>query len=183
MPWDEEHSATAKGTWEEVWAHRRSKVPLLGRARGRGADHCRNLLCTRGLSKGRAPLMQAMGGERPRAQAAGDQALLMQAKGRRGLNTTWYFLHDLQAAGTNHIKSVISETRGRHSLPPLRVCEQAPPAAPVTSEVSKKWALQLSTNRCCSHSPGSTPTLLPPLPNTPSSAHTHDHCPFPGPCN
>ena len=29
-----EWSATAEGNWEEVWAHRRSKVPLLGRARG-----------------------------------------------------------------------------------------------------------------------------------------------------
>ena len=29
-----EQSARAKGTWEEVWAHRRSKAPLLGRARG-----------------------------------------------------------------------------------------------------------------------------------------------------
>ena len=33
-----------KETWEEVWACRRSKVPLLGRARGRGVDHHKNLL-------------------------------------------------------------------------------------------------------------------------------------------
>ena len=36
VPWVREWDTTAKGTWEEVWAHRRSKVPLLGRARGEG---------------------------------------------------------------------------------------------------------------------------------------------------
>ena len=34
-----EWSTTAKGIWEEVWAHRRSKVPLLGRGREGGEDH------------------------------------------------------------------------------------------------------------------------------------------------
>ena len=33
-----EQSATAKGNQEEVWAHRRSRVPLLGRAE-RGVEH------------------------------------------------------------------------------------------------------------------------------------------------
>ena len=32
----------AKGTWEEVWACRKSKAPLLERARGGGVDHHRN---------------------------------------------------------------------------------------------------------------------------------------------
>ena len=46
-PWDGERNATAEETWEEVWAHRRSKVPLLGMARGGGADHPGNLFpCT-----------------------------------------------------------------------------------------------------------------------------------------
>ena len=36
VPRAEEQSAIAEGTWEEVWASRRSKVPLLGRARKGG---------------------------------------------------------------------------------------------------------------------------------------------------
>ena len=42
-----EWSTTAKGAQEEVWAHRRGKVPLLGNTRGVGVDHHRNIfLCT-----------------------------------------------------------------------------------------------------------------------------------------
>ena len=41
-----EQSATAEGTQEEVWAHRISKPPLFGRARGGKADRHRNIfLC------------------------------------------------------------------------------------------------------------------------------------------
>ena len=43
VPRDGEQSTTAKRTWEKVWAHRRSKAPLLGRVRGGGADYHRNL--------------------------------------------------------------------------------------------------------------------------------------------
>ena len=43
IPWTGEQNTTDEGTQEEVWAHRRSKVPLLGRARGGGVDHHRNL--------------------------------------------------------------------------------------------------------------------------------------------
>ena len=38
----EEWNDTAEGTQEEVWACRRSKLPLLGRVRGGGMDHHRN---------------------------------------------------------------------------------------------------------------------------------------------
>ena len=42
-----EISTTAEGTQEEVWALKRNKVPLLGRARGGGVDHHKNIfLCT-----------------------------------------------------------------------------------------------------------------------------------------
>ena len=42
--WAGEQNATAKGTQKEVWVHRRrSKAPLLGRVRGRGADNHRNI--------------------------------------------------------------------------------------------------------------------------------------------
>ena len=40
--WAGEWNAMAEGTQEKVWAHRRGKVPLLGRAR-EGADRHRKL--------------------------------------------------------------------------------------------------------------------------------------------
>ena len=43
MLWAGEWNTTAEGTWEEVWAHRRNKGPLLGKRRVRGVDHHRNL--------------------------------------------------------------------------------------------------------------------------------------------
>ena len=42
----EEWSATAEGT-QEVWALRKSKAPLLGRARGEGKDHHRSVFLCR----------------------------------------------------------------------------------------------------------------------------------------
>ena len=36
-------NATANGTQEEVWACRKSKMPLLGRVRGGGVDYHRNV--------------------------------------------------------------------------------------------------------------------------------------------
>ena len=85
-----------------------------------------------------------------------------------------------------HTTAVLSEARGRRGLPPLGACEWAPPATPVTSGVGKKEkkrALQPITMRWCSHSPGNTPTLLLPLPNTLGSAKMLDHCPCPGTYN
>ena len=80
MPWAGEQNTTAEGTQEEVWCQRRSKVKLLGRARGGGEDCHRNLLHTSGPSEGRAPLAQAVGvGEGH--LATGDSVPLMQATG------------------------------------------------------------------------------------------------------
>ena len=46
MPRAGEWIARAEGTWELVWAHLRSKVPLLGKAGGGEADIHRNIfLC------------------------------------------------------------------------------------------------------------------------------------------
>ena len=46
-PQAREWNARVEGTREEVWTCRRSKVPLLGRVRGGGADNHRNLFpCT-----------------------------------------------------------------------------------------------------------------------------------------
>ena len=76
----------------------------------------------------------------------------MWTKGSRGLSETWCFLCDLQATGTDLV--VISEARGRHGLPPLGTCEWAPPAALVTSGVSKKKrALQPSKTPLGTHPP------------------------------
>ena len=38
-----EWNTVAEGTQEKIWAHRRSKVPLLGREGGGGVDLHRNL--------------------------------------------------------------------------------------------------------------------------------------------
>ena len=47
VPWAGEQYTIAKGTQEEVWACRRSKVPLLRRAKGGGVHHHRNVFpCT-----------------------------------------------------------------------------------------------------------------------------------------
>ena len=67
MQWAGEWNAMAEGTWEKVWASRRSKAPLLGRERGGGADHHRNLPALAGrhahrFSEGGTPLLQATGG-------------------------------------------------------------------------------------------------------------------------
>ena len=41
--WAPEWSTVAEGTKERVWAHRRIKAPLLGRMRGEGVYHNKNL--------------------------------------------------------------------------------------------------------------------------------------------
>ena len=66
-------------------------------------------------------------------QATSGQASLVRAKGIRGLRVTWCLLHNLELATV-----VISEARGRRGLPPLGVCEWAPPVIPITSGVGKK---------------------------------------------
>ena len=65
MPRAGEQNTTAKGTQEEVWACRRSKAPLLGRAREGRIDTIGNSLHMCELSEGRVPLAQSIGGERP----------------------------------------------------------------------------------------------------------------------
>ena len=94
----------------------------------------------------------------------------MWAKGSGELSTMWHLLCDLQWQGRT--TAIISDTRGGHGPPTLGVCEQAPPAAPVTSEFGKKWALQPSTTGCCSHSSGNTSALLLPLPNVLGTTYT-----------
>ena len=50
-------------------------------------------------------------------------------------------------------KAVISETRGKHGLPLIEVCEQVPPATPVTSEVSKKKKKKKKKDTATKHHP------------------------------
>ena len=73
MLWDGEWNAMAEGTQEKVWACRRSKESSLGRVRGGGADHHRNLYTSvHRLSQGRKALAQAIVGKKPLAKATGD---------------------------------------------------------------------------------------------------------------
>ena len=74
MGWGVEHHS--RGNLGGGLACRRSKVPLLGRVRGGGADHHRNLFpCTHTDSEGGAPFVQATGSQTPP----------MQTKRSRGL--------------------------------------------------------------------------------------------------
>lgn len=82
---------------------------------------------------GKPPLPWAMGDREPLMQATCARVPLEQAKSSEELSMMKHLLCNLQAAGTN--TAVISDTRGGHGLPPLGVHEQAPPAAPGTSEV------------------------------------------------
>ena len=80
MLWAGEWNAMAEGTWEKIWARRRSKVTLLGRVRGRGRTTIGISLCTcvqalRGWGASGA------GREKPLFWATEDWALLMQATG------------------------------------------------------------------------------------------------------
>ena len=136
----------AEGTGEEVWACRRSKVPLFAKARAERADCQRNLPAHERLSEGRLPLGKATGSEKALAEAIGDQVLLVSttggwaplvwAEGSEGLSVTWCLLCDLR--GQEWTVVVISEARGRCDLPPLGACEWAPPVGQVTSRVKKK---------------------------------------------
>ena len=79
-------NATAEGTQEDVWAHRRSKVPLLERVRGGGADHHRNLFTTHTQTlRGKGTSGSGTGGKMPLAWAMGDQESPVWAKGNREL--------------------------------------------------------------------------------------------------
>ena len=79
-----EWNAMADGTLEKVWAHRGSKSPLLGRARGRGVDNHRISLskhkwALRGWStSGAVSVWQeatCLGDRRPGASCAGCSGL------------------------------------------------------------------------------------------------------------
>ena len=72
-----EWNAMAEGTREKVWAHRRSKVPLLGRVRAGGEDRHRNLpACTWALRGWDAFDTHATGGNKLFAGTTGDWCFL-----------------------------------------------------------------------------------------------------------
>ena len=97
----------------------------------------------------------------------------------------WDGVQHAWSAGGEDKPPVIFDSRGGHGLPSLGVCEQAPLAAPTTSESTQRKALGLNTTHCCSHSPGNSFTLPLPLAKCSGShlnlpeAHYH----FPGLCN
>ena len=184
-----ESRTPARGTWEEVWVLRRSKAPLLGRARGRGMGCHRNIFpCThtqtlRGWGASGAGYgwqsTTCSGYGRPGTSmpAMGGGAPFVWAKGSRWLSMMWCLLSYLEVAGTNH-SSHLKHQRVAWP-PPLGVCEQAAPAAPVTSEVDKE------EDTATEHHP----LLLTPLgTHLPCCCHCQTlwalpahH--FPGPCN
>ena len=123
-----------------------------------------------------------MGDQMPLVRAMGGQAPFVWTKGSRELGATWRLLHNLQVVGTNH--SSHFRNQREDGLPPLGVCEQAPPAAPVTSEVGKKEGTETEHH----------PLMLShPWKHTHPAAATAkcsrqcppvlDHYHFPGPCN
>ena len=89
------------------------------------------------------------------------------------------FFHDLQAVGANH------DSRGGHGLPLLGVHEQAPPVAPVTSEVSTEERIATEHNLSllslpweCTHPIAATAKCSGCCLNLAEA-----HCHFSGPCN
>ena len=92
-PWAGKQNATAKGTLEEIWSHRRSKVPLLWRARGGGADHHRNLFpCTHTGSQRAGHLWHRLRVVRGSLQGLRESGCFWC-----GLQVSWYLLCGLRA--------------------------------------------------------------------------------------
>ena len=130
VSWAGEQNTTAEGTWEEVWAYRRSKVPLLGRVREGEADHHRNLPANRQALRG-----QGASGTGYRWQKATYLGLQETECFLCGLWVARHLLCGLRAAGgqaqhgascviyrwQGQTTAVISETRGRCGLPPLGI--------------------------------------------------------------
>ena len=85
-----EQSTTAMGTQEEIWACRRRKAPLLGKARGRGADHHRSIFLYACAASPRAELwamrhiLHGLQVAVPPAQAKHDGAPLAWSTGGGG---------------------------------------------------------------------------------------------------
>ena len=135
--------------------------------------------------------MQATGGKKSLSWAMGNLSLLVQATGRQAPHVWAKGSRGLRATGTScmiyrwqgQTVVVISEARGRHGLPPLGDCEWAPPAATVTSGVSKnkKEGTATKHHTLLLSPPWNTPALKLPLPNTLGSVQMVDHCPFPRP--
>ena len=103
-------SPTAKGTQEEVLAHKRRKVHC---SEGKEEDNNRNVFTLQhGISKGREPLEKATGGEAqllwgtgdgtPLVQATGGQAPLAWAKGSWGLILMQCLVPGIQVVVANY---------------------------------------------------------------------------------
>ena len=186
MPWAGEQNDRAEGTWEEIWPHRRSKVPLLVRARGGQVDHHRTIFPYACMGSWRAGclwcrlwvvrchflVLQVTGHLFCQLWVA--RHLLCGLRAVGGLNEACHLLHALWALRKNHS----SHQRG--------IREQALPVSWSHQRLAKKRELQPSTTHCCSHSPGNTPALkLPMLTITsqgPATRSSLSHLPA-GPCH
>ena len=80
---------------------------------------------------------------------------------RAGLWVARRLLHRLRIAAPPRAKC----GGDGHGPSSLGVCEQVPPAAPVTSVVSTEEGTATKHHHCCSHSTGNTHALLLPLPH------------------
>ena len=113
MLWAREWNARVERTWEKVWAQRRSKAPLLGRARGGGSDHHRNLPVHTGTPalRGQDTSGTGYGWREATCLTTGDWVLLVPAtggwaplewaKGSWGLRATRSLLHGPQEESYN----------------------------------------------------------------------------------
>ena len=130
-------------------------------------------LCTHGLSEAGASLPHVTGGETTLAWAIGHQVSLVWAIGgwaplvwAKGRGRVKCNVEPLARSTDRRAKPQKSSQKPEGSVNRLHLWAQSPQRS------VERWALQPSTNCCCSYSPGNTPTLLLPLPNTPGSIHT-----------
>ena len=155
-----EWNTTAEGTREEGQPCRRHTAPEEEGRTAMGIPLHTSPL-HRGLSEGGAPLAQATGNKRPHAPRMGQQAPLAQGM------VAGHFLCGLR---WGHTTAVISEARGRRGLPPLEVCEWAPPA-PQSPQKSAKKGTAAKPHPLLHSLPWKHTHPALPLPNAQGSVH------------
>ena len=134
---------------------------------GRGADCQRNIVLCTGVDSQREGiwalrhLLHRDIGEGPSCAGYGGSTSC-SGEVRWGVSCV-----DLRWQGET--TAVISDSRGGCGLPPLQVCELAPPVAAITSEVGTKEDTSTEHTHCCFHCPGNAHDLMMQLPNAPGA--------------